>query len=97
MAKSNPHIGTSLDSLLADTGQLVEANEVAVKRLIAWQISNKMKKENISKTRMAKLMVTSRSALDRLLDPGNTSVTLRTMDNAARALGKTLRIELVDC
>ena len=87
-------MGSSLDDLLEETGELTEVSTVAIKRVIAWEISEKMKAENLSKTKMAKLMDTSRSALDRLLDPANTSVTLHTLDNAARAVGKTLRIEL---
>jgi antitoxin HicB len=94
MAKQNQYIGSSLDDLLEETGELAEVNAVAIKRVIAWEITQKMEIEHISKTKMAELMDTSRSALDRLLDPANTSVTLHTLDNAARAVGKTLRIEL---
>lgn len=94
MAKQHQHVGSSLDDLLQDTGELAEVNAVAIKRVIAWEIAQKMEAEDISKTKMAKIMDTSRSALDRLLDPENTSVTLHTLDNAARAVGKTLRIEL---
>ncbi|MGI1678078.1 MAG: helix-turn-helix domain-containing protein [Cellvibrionaceae bacterium] len=94
MAKHNQHLGSSLDDLLEETGELAEVNAVAIKRVIAWEITEKMKTEHLSKTKMAELMDTSRSALDRLLDPANTSVTLHTLDNAARAVGKTLRIEL---
>ena len=94
MAK-NQHIGSSLDDLLEETGELTEVSTVAIKRVIAWEISQNMAEENISKTKMAALMDTSRSALDRLLDPKNTSVTLHTLDNAARAIGKKLHIELV--
>ncbi len=94
MAKHNQHIGSSLDDLLKETGDLAEVNSIAIKRVIAWEIAQKMETEHISKKKMAELMDTSRSALDRLLDPANTSVTLHTLDNAARAIGKTLRIEL---
>jgi predicted XRE-type DNA-binding protein len=94
MAKHNQHLGSSLDDLLEETGELAEVSTVAIKRVIAWEITQKMEVEHISKTKMAELMDTSRSALDRLLDPANTSVTLHTLDNAARAVGKTLRIEL---
>ena len=94
MAKHNQHLGSSLDDLLEETGELAEVNAVAIKRVIAWEITQKMETEHLSKTKMAELMDTSRSALDRLLDPANTSVTLHTLDNAARAIGKTLRIEL---
>ena len=94
MAKKNQHIGSSFDDLLEETGELVEVNALAIKRVIAWEVSQKMKKEHITKTAMAELMHTSRSALDRLLDPDNTSITLHTLDSAARAVGKTLHIEL---
>jgi len=94
MAKNNKHVGSSLDDLLKETGELAEVNALAIKRVIAWEIAQKMELEHLSKTKMAELMDTSRSALDRLLDPANTSVTLHTLDNAARAIGKTLRIEL---
>ena len=92
MTKQN--IGSSLDDLLEETGELAEVNAVAIKRVIAWEIKQKMEAEHLSKTKMAALMFTSRSALDRLLDPDNTSVTLHTLDSAARAVGKTLRVEL---
>jgi len=54
-----------------------------------------MEKENISKSKMAEMMETSRSAVNRLLDPGNNSITLKTMECAARAIGKKLKLELV--
>lgn len=95
MGKHNQHLGSSLCDLLTETGELAEVSAVVIKRVIAWEISQKMEAEQLSKTKMAALMNTSRSALDRLLDPTNSSVTLHTLDNAARALGKTLRIELV--
>lgn len=94
MANRKQHIGSTLDSLLEETGELAEVNTLAIKRVIAWEIKQKMEEEHLSKTKMAELMETSRSALDRLLDPANPSVTLRTLDSAAKALGKTLRIEL---
>lgn len=95
MAKKNAHIGSSFDDLLEETGDLTEVSAVAIKRVVAWQVAQKMESEKISKTRMAELMETSRSALDRLLDPTNTSVTLHTLDNAAKAIGKTLHVELI--
>lgn len=94
MASQNHRCGSSLDSLLEETAELAEVNAVALKRVIAWEIEQKMAAEHLTKTQMAALLKTSRSALDRLLDPTNTSVTLHTLDNAARAVGKTLRIEL---
>ena len=95
MAKKNAHIGSSFDDFLEVTGDSAEVSTVTIKRVIAWQVAQKMEAEKISKTRMAELMETSRSALDRLLDPNNTSVTLHTLDSAAKAIGKTLHVELV--
>ncbi len=92
----NPHVGSSLDDFLEEDGVLVEVNAVALKRVLAWQLLQEMKARGWSKSQMADSMKTSRSSLDRLLDPSNISVTLKTMDRAAAILGKRLRIELVD-
>ncbi len=62
--------------------------------MIAYQVEQFMKEQNLSKTQMSRRMMTSRAALERLLDPGNQSVTLQTLDRAARALGKRLQITL---
>ncbi len=96
MTDKNPHIGSTLDDLLDEDGTLAEASAIAIKRVLAWEIGKAMEEGNINKTAMARRMKTSRAALDRLLSPGNTSVTLNTMDRAARALGKRLSIELMD-
>ena len=88
------HVGSSFDEFLAEEDLLSEAEATAVKRVIAYQLTQFMEDNELSKTAMARRMQTSRSALDRLLDPANPSVTLQTMDRAARALGKNLRIEL---
>jgi predicted XRE-type DNA-binding protein len=95
MSEENESVGSSFDDLFNETGEAAEVNAVALKRVIAWEIKQRMQAESISKSRMAELMRTSRSSLDRLLDPDNTSVTLHTLDNAARVIGRTLRIELV--
>ena len=92
----NPHIESSLDDLLEEEGILTEVNAIALKRVMAWQLGQAMTEKGVSKSAMAKEMQTSRASLDRLLDPENTSVTLHTMDRAAAALGKRLRLELVD-
>lgn len=92
----NPHIGSSLDDLFEEEGTLDEINIIAIKRLIAWQIQQEMVKQNLSKTEMAQQMKTSRSSLDRLLDPDNSAVTLDTIERAARVIGKRVRFELVD-
>jgi len=88
------HIGSRLDEFLEEKGLLAEAEAAATKRVIAWQIENMMRGEGLSKSEMARRMGTSRSALDRLLDPSNPSVTLLTIERAARALGKKVRVEL---
>ena len=90
----NRHVGSDFDEFLAEDGLLGEVEATAVKRVIAYQLVRFMEENQLSKTAMAERMHTSRSALDRLLDPSNPSVTLRTMDRAAQALGKRLRIEL---
>jgi antitoxin HicB len=91
----NPHIGSSLDDLLEETGELAEVEAVAIKRVVAWQVAEAMKQQNISKSAMAKRMHTSRAQVDRLLDPDNPSVTLNTLDHAARAVGRRVHLELV--
>jgi len=90
----NKHLGSNFDDFLDEEGLLEEAEAVAIKRVIAYQLESLMKKENLSKTKMAKRMHTSRSSLDRLMDASNTSVTLQTLYRAAKALGGHLKVEL---
>ena len=90
----NEHLGSSFDDFLEEEGIRAEVEAVAIKRVIAYQIEIEMKQANLSKTAMAAKMHTSRMALDRLLDPANVSVTLQTLERAALALGKSLKIEL---
>jgi len=89
----NKHIGSSFDDFLEEDGILAETEAIAIKRVIAYQVSQLMKSKKLSKVAMAQQMNTSRSALDRLLDPQNTSITLQTLEHAAHAIGKRLRIE----
>lgn len=91
----NPHIGSSLDDLLKEDEIFEEVEAIALKRVLAWQVSQAMQEKGLTKTEMAQEMNTSRASLDRFLDPENTSVTLNTMVNAAQAVGRRLRIELV--
>ncbi|NTV25340.1 MAG: XRE family transcriptional regulator [Chlorobiaceae bacterium] len=88
------NIGSSFDEFLQEEGLLDEANAVAIKRVIAWQIDQEMKAQKITKSAMAKKMHTSRTALNRLLDETDTSLTLTTLSRAATVLGKKFRIEL---
>ncbi len=90
----NKHLGSSFDDFLKEEGNLAEVEAAAVKRVIAFQIEEMMKKKHVSKTALAEKMHTSRSALNRLLDPTNVSITLQTLERAALALGKRLKIEL---
>jgi len=84
----------SFDEFLAGQGLLAEAEDAAVKEIIADQIKAAMDKKGLTKTAMAARMKTSRRQLDRLLDPANTSVTLATLRRAASAVGRNLRVEL---
>lgn len=92
MAKRN--IGSNFDDFLEEEGLLEGATAMAVKRYIAYQLAVVMEERKLSKTEMARRMATSRSALDRLLDPENASVTLQTLQSAVQALGGRLKIEL---
>lgn len=91
----NSHWGQTLESFLEEEGMLEEANVYATKKILAWQISKAMKEQGISKSDMAKKMQTSRSSLDRLLDPENGSLNLTTMEKAATALGRKVVIQLI--
>lgn len=89
-------IGSSFESFLAAEGILDSVDETAVKEVIAWQVSEAMRSRGLSKTAMASAMQTSRTQLDRLLDPANTGLALHTLYRAAAVLGKRLKIELAD-
>jgi antitoxin HicB len=93
--KKKTHIGSSLNDFLKEEGILEELRATALKEALAWQVQNAMKRNKINKVEMARRMNTSRAALDRLLDPAYSSVTLQTLCKAARAVGRDLRIELV--
>src|SRR5262249_37929200 len=91
----NPHDGSTLDDFLQEEGIFEEVEAAALKRALALKVADLMQKQHLQKTTMAKQMRTSRAALDRLLDPTNTSVTLATLTRAANALGRKIRIDLV--
>jgi DNA-binding Xre family transcriptional regulator len=88
-------LGSSFDTFLREEGLYEDATLAAAKRVLAMQIEAEMEKQHLSKTRMAERMDTSRSALDRLLDPENESVTLQTLDKAARSLGRRIAVALI--
>lgn len=96
MRKQNPHVGTTLDEFMAGQGMLADAEAVAVKRVLAYQLRVAMEDASVSKTEMAKRMGTSRAAVERLLDPASGAVTLTTLARAAAALGRQLAIALAE-
>lgn len=88
-------VGSSFEKFLEKDGIREEVQAVAIKRVLAWQVAEAMEEQGITKAEMARQMRTSRSQLDRLLDPDNESVALQTLARAAHALGRQLRLELV--
>ena len=91
---SKKHMGSSIDDFLKEEGIFEEAQAQAVKEIVAWQLSEAMKKKNISKNKMAALLKTSRTQVDRILDPEN-DITLGSLQRAAAMVGRRVRIELV--
>lgn len=92
----SPYVGSSLDDFLEEEGLLLEAEAIAHKRVISFQLKQIMEQQSITKSEMAKKMKTSRASIDRLLDSDNTSVTLHTIEKAALAVGKNIRIVFDD-
>ena len=92
---NNFYTGSSFDDFLPEEGLQVECSAIAVKRVLARQLESEMKRQNLTKTEMARLMQTSRAQLDRLLDPEKTGVSIETITRAASVVGRQLRIELV--
>jgi hypothetical protein len=94
--KTTDHSGSSFDSFLEHEGIREEVEAVAIKRVLAWQLEQAMRRQQKTKQAMARQLHTSRSQLDRLLDPRNVSVTLDTITRAARVLGKRIIIRVAD-
>ena len=92
--KINPRSGSTLEDLLRADGQYEDCQNDAIKKVLAYKLSETMEEKNLSKAAMAERMETSRSQLDRLLDPENESVTLHTMKKAAEAVGLKLELQL---
>ena len=88
-------IGSNFDDFLKEEGLYEQTTAAALKKVLALQIEEGMKTQQLTKTAMAKRMHTSRAALNRLLDDSDTSLTLTTLASAASALGKSVKIELV--
>ena len=94
MAKS-PHRGSSLDDFLAAEGVLEEFQAQAIKEVIAWQLSEAMIEQKITKAELGRRMRTSRTQIDRILDPKAENVTIETLQRAAAIVGRKVRLELV--
>lgn len=90
----NRHLGSSLDDFLKNEGIFDEAQAQAIKELVAWQLAEAMKAHSMTKARMAVLLKTSRSQVDRLLD-AKSDVTLSSLQRAAALVGRKVQIELV--
>jgi len=86
---------TTLDEFLTGEGRREEFEAIAIKEVLAWQLENAMKEKKLSKRRLAEQMGTSRSQVDRLLDPKDGNVTLTTLQRAAEMVGRKVRIEFV--
>ena len=85
---------STLDDFLAEEGKLEEFEAAAIKEVLAWQLAEAMRAQNLSRRRLAQRMQTSRSQISRLLDPNDGNVTIATLQRAARMIGRTLRLEL---
>lgn len=92
--RTNPRIGSDFEDFLREEGRLDEATAIAVKRVLAWELEEAMKKAHVSQAEMARRMSTSRAVIRRLLDANDLSVTLATMSKAAAALGRSLQLKL---
>jgi len=92
--KPNRYRGSSLDDFLEEEGTLPEFRARAIKEVIAWQLAEAMKQRGLSKAALARLMHTSRTQVDRVLDPANGNVTIETLQRAAQLVGRTLQLEL---
>jgi hypothetical protein len=91
----NKHKGSSLDSFLDEEGVLGEFQGQAIKEVIAWQLGEAMRERKLSRRKLAELMHTSRTQVDRVLDPSNGNVTLDTLQRAAAVVGRRVQFELV--
>ena len=95
MSRRKGRIGSSFSDFLDEHGLKTQTSAIAIKRVLAWQIETAMAKEGMTKNELAKRMQTSRSQLDRILDPDNDKIQLDTVFKAAHALGRELKLELV--
>jgi len=92
---TNKHIGSGIDDFLKEEGVLEEFQAKAIKEVIAWQLGQAMKDQNLSKRKLAQMMRTSRTQVDRVLDPTDGNVTIETLQRAAAIVGRKVQVELV--
>lgn len=95
VGKPNPSVGSSFDDFLKDEGVYEEVTAASIKRVLAWQLREAMTAQGMTKVKMAALMNTSRSQLDRILDPDDVKIQLETLYKAAIVLGREVKVELV--
>ena len=93
--EKNSDVGSSFERGVDEPRVREEVPFGAIKAVIACQLAEEMKQKKLSKTRMARLMNTSRTQITRLLDPENGNVTIESLQRAARIVGRGLRMELV--
>ncbi|MFI5022810.1 MAG: Fis family transcriptional regulator [Alphaproteobacteria bacterium] len=92
---ANRHKGSSIDDFLKEEGVFEEFQARAIKEVIAWQLAQAMKERKLSKRRLAAMMHTSRTQVDRVLDPNDGNVTIETLQRAAAIVGRKVQVELV--
>ena len=92
---ANKHVGSGLDDFLREEGVLEAFQAQAIKEVIAWQLAQAMKEQKLSKRKLAILMHTSRTQVDRVLDPKDGNVTLETLQRAAAMVGRKVQVALV--
>ena len=93
--KGNPHRGSSFEDFLAEGGMLPEVTAAALKRAIALKLQEILEKQNVSRSQLATRMQTSRAAVNRLLDPENSSLTVASLGKAAAVLGKKIEVKFL--
>lgn len=91
----NKHRGSSLESFLDEEGMLESSTNKAIKEVIAWQLRQAMQEQKLSKRKLAAMMETSRTQVDRVLDPTAGNVTIETLQRAAAVVGRKVRLDLV--
>lgn len=95
MKLNKKHLGSTIEEWLEEEGILEETTNSATKSVLAWQLAQEMKKRKLTRIKMAAAMKTSRAQLDRVLDPKSGNVTIETLQRAAKAVERKLRVELV--